>query len=119
MIGVGRLAAFSTRTAGCPARTALLPQDAVGTSAGALLGTSTVTTYIESATGVEEGGRTGFTSIVAGIMFLLALFFIPLVTAVPALATAPALIIVGTLMMPALESSPGIRWTRRSRPSSP
>ena len=85
--------------AGYRARDRAFTSDAVGTSAGALLGTSTVTTYIESATGVEEGGRTGFTSVVAGIMFLLALFFIPLVTAVPALATAPALIIVGTLMM--------------------
>ena len=99
LIGVGRLAGFLDKDGRLPGSDRAFTSDAVGTSAGALLGTSTVTTYIESATGVEEGGRTGFTSVVAGIMFLLALFFIPLVTAVPALATAPALIIVGTLMM--------------------
>ncbi len=99
LIGVGRLAGFLDKDGRLPGSDRAFTADAVGTSAGALLGTSTVTTYIESATGVEEGGRTGFTSVVAGIMFLLALFFIPLVTAVPALATAPALIIVGTLMM--------------------
>ena len=99
LIGVGRLAGFLDKDGKLPGSDRAFTSDAVGTSAGALLGTSTVTTYIESATGVEEGGRTGFTSVVAGIMFLLALFFIPLVTSVPALATAPALIIVGTLMM--------------------
>ena len=99
LIGVGRLAGFLDKDGRLPGSDRAFSADAVGTSAGALLGTSTVTTYIESATGVEEGGRTGFTSIVAGVMFLLALFFIPLVTSVPALATAPALIIVGTLMM--------------------
>ncbi|MGH1483499.1 MAG: NCS2 family permease [Geminicoccales bacterium] len=99
LIGVGRLAGFLDKDGKLPGSDRAFTADAVGTTAGALIGTSTVTTYIESATGVEEGGRTGFTSVVAGIMFLLALFFIPLVTAVPALATAPALIIVGTLMM--------------------
>ena len=99
LIGVGRLAGFLDKDGRLPGSDRAFTSDAIGTSAGALLGTSTVTTYIESATGVEEGGRTGFTAVVAGILFLLALFFIPLVTAVPALATAPALIIVGTLMM--------------------
>ena len=99
LIGVGRLGGFLDKDGRLPGSDRAFSSDAIGTSAGALLGTSTVTTYIESATGVEEGGRTGFTSVVAGILFLLALFFIPLVTAVPALATAPALIIVGALMM--------------------
>jgi adenine/guanine/hypoxanthine permease len=99
LIGVGRLGGFLDKDGNLPGSDRAFSSDAIGTSVGALLGTSTVTTYIESATGVEEGGRTGFTSVVAGILFLLALFFIPLVTAVPALATAPALIIVGTLMM--------------------
>ncbi|MGI9335489.1 MAG: NCS2 family permease [Gammaproteobacteria bacterium] len=99
LIGVGRLAGFLDKEGRLPGSDRAFTADAVGTSAGALLGTSTVTTYIESATGVEEGGRTGFTAVVAGVLFLASLFFIPLVTSVPALATAPALIIVGTLMM--------------------
>ncbi len=75
-----------------------LMADALGTTVGAILGTSTVTTYIESSTGVAEGGRTGLTAVVVGILFLLALFFTPVVKIVPAAATAPALIVVGILM---------------------
>lgn len=73
--------------------------DAVATTAGSLLGTSTVVTYVESTSGVAEGGRTGLTSLVTGILFLFALFFSGLVGMVPAQATAPALVIVGVLMM--------------------
>ncbi len=73
--------------------------DAVGTTIGALLGTSTVTTYVESATGVEEGGKTGLTAITIGLLFLVAMFFSPIFVAVPACATAPALIYVGYLML--------------------
>ena len=73
--------------------------DAVGTTAGAVLGTSTVTTYIESASGISEGGRSGLTAIVAALFFLLALLFIPLFSGIPAFATAPALIMVGVMMM--------------------
>ena len=76
-----------------------LMADAIGTTVGAVMGTSTVTTYIESSTGVAEGGRTGITAVVVGIMFLLSLFFTPLVKVVPAAATAPALVIVGVLMV--------------------
>ena len=65
---------------------------------GAILGTSTVTTYIESATGVAEGGRTGLTALTVAVLFLLSTFIYPLVQIVPAYATAPALIIVGILM---------------------
>ncbi|MCP4678984.1 MAG: NCS2 family permease [Deltaproteobacteria bacterium] len=72
--------------------------DAIGTLVGSLLGTSTVTTYIESAAGVVTGGRTGRTALVTGILFLLALPFFPIIAAVPAIATAPALIVVGALM---------------------
>jgi len=72
--------------------------DACGTTIGAVLGTSPVTTYIESAAGVAEGGRTGFTSVVVAALFTLSIFFIPVLAAVPAFATAPALIIVGVLM---------------------
>lgn len=76
-----------------------LMADAVGTVAGACLGTSTVTTFVESAAGVAEGGRTGLTALSTAIMFILALFFAPLFTIIPSAATAPALIIVGLFMM--------------------
>ncbi|MHC4364273.1 MAG: NCS2 family permease [Planctomycetota bacterium] len=77
----------------------LLGIDAVATVIGALLGTSTVTAYAESAAGIEQGGRTGLTSIVTGVLFLLALLFVPVVAIVPLYATAPALIMVGLFMM--------------------
>ncbi|MFB5269591.1 NCS2 family permease [Paenibacillus enshidis] len=73
--------------------------DAVGVSAGAVLGTSTITAYVESSSGVEAGGRTGLTAVTTGILFLLALFISPLALLVPSAATAPALIIVGVLMI--------------------
>jgi AGZA family xanthine/uracil permease-like MFS transporter len=73
--------------------------DATATSVGSLLGTSNVTTYIESASGISEGGKTGLTSLVVGLMFVISLFFAPVVGLVPGYATAPALIIVGVLMM--------------------
>lgn len=73
--------------------------DAVGTTVGAALGTSTVTTYVESSAGVAEGARTGLASVVTGILFLVAMFFSPLFVAIPSCATAPALIVVGFFMM--------------------
>lgn len=73
--------------------------DAIGTTAGSLLGVSTVTTYVESSTGVAVGGRTGFTAITTGILFLIAMFFSPIFIAIPSCATAPALIYVGYLML--------------------
>ncbi|GIP28021.1 xanthine/uracil permease [Paenibacillus sp. J23TS9] len=73
--------------------------DAVGVSAGAVLGTSTVTSFVESAAGVEAGGRTGLTAVTTGVLFILSLFIAPLALVVPSAATAPALIIVGVLMM--------------------
>ncbi len=76
-----------------------LMADAVGTTVGAILGTSTVTTYVESAAGVAEGGRTGLTSLTTAILFLVALFLAPVFIMVPAVATAPALILVGSFMM--------------------
>ncbi|MBB6024522.1 AGZA family xanthine/uracil permease-like MFS transporter [Paenibacillus sp. JGP012] len=81
--------------------------DAVGVSAGAALGTSTITAYVESASGVEAGGRTGLTSVTTGLLFILALFIAPLALVVPSAATAPALIIVGVLMMSQVRS---IEW---------
>ncbi|HAH62002.1 MAG TPA: guanine permease [Treponema sp.] len=76
--------------------------DAVGTVAGAMLGTSTVTSYVESTAGVAEGGRTGLTSVTTAVLFFLALFLSPLFLLVPSAATAPALIIVGYMMMKAV-----------------
>ena len=76
-----------------------LKADAIGTIAGACLGTSTVTTYVESASGIAEGGRTGLTAVTTAVMFGIALFFSPLFIMIPAAATAPALVIVGLFMM--------------------
>ena len=76
-----------------------LLSDAVGTSVGAVCGTSTVTTFVESASGVAEGGRTGLTSLVAGVLFALSLLLSPIFLAIPSFATAPALIVVGYLML--------------------
>ena len=73
--------------------------DAIGTTAGALCGTSTVTTYVESTTGIAAGGRTGLTSLTVAVLFLVALFFSPLIIAVPSAATTSALVLVGVLMM--------------------
>ncbi|MDX1654504.1 MAG: NCS2 family permease [Candidatus Competibacteraceae bacterium] len=99
LLGVGRLGGFLDDKGRLPNADKAFMADAGGTSVGALLGTSTVTSYIESASGVEEGGRTGLTAVVVAILFLLALFFTPIFTAIPAMATAPALIVVGVLMM--------------------
>ena len=73
--------------------------DSIATCAGAVLGTSTTTTFVESASGVTEGGRTGLTSMTTGVLFLLAVVFSPLFLTIPSFATAPALIIVGFYMM--------------------
>lgn len=77
----------------------VLLADAVGTTVGACLGTSTITTFVESSSGIAEGGRTGLTSCTTGVLFLLALVFSPLFLTIPSFATAPALIVVGFLMM--------------------
>ena len=86
----------------------VLMTDAIGTTAGSLMGTSTITTFVESSAGIAEGGKTGLTAITAGTLFLAALFFSPVFLAIPAFATAPALIIVGFLMMQQVAK---INWT--------
>ncbi|MBP2649862.1 MAG: adeQ 1 [Firmicutes bacterium] len=78
--------------------------DATGVSFGALIGTSTITCFVESTAGIGEGGRTGLTAVVCGILFVLALFFSPLAGLIPDAATAPALIIVGALMMESIKA---------------
>ncbi len=79
-----------------------LMADAVATTAGAVLGTSTVTAFVESSSGVAAGGRTGLTAVVSGFLFLISTLFAPLFTAIPSFATAPALIMVGFLMFGAI-----------------
>lgn len=99
LIGVGMLAGFVDKDGELPRADRAFAADAVGTTVGALLGTSPVTSYVESATGVEEGGRTGLTAVFVAGLFFLSLFLTPIFVAVPGIATAPALIVVGALMM--------------------
>lgn len=99
LIGVTSRAGLLDAQGNLPRVGRVLAADASAAMVGACLGTSTVTSYIESAAGVEEGGRTGLTSLVVAGCFLLALFFHPLFLAIPAVATAPALVIVGVFMM--------------------
>jgi len=99
LIGVGRLAGLVDEDGELERADRAFAADAAGTIAGSLLGTSTVTSYVESATGIEEGGRTGLTALTVSMLFLLSLFFTPVLIAIPAVATAPALIVVGALMM--------------------
>ena len=98
VIGVSTKANMLDKDGKLPRVKEALLADAIATSAGALLGTSTTTTFVESSAGVAVGGRTGLTALVAGVLFLLAMFFAPVFTAIPSFATAPALIIVGFLM---------------------
>ena len=99
LIGVASKADMLDENGKLPKIRGALMADAVGTSVGALCGTSTVTTFVESASGVAEGGRTGLTGIVAAILFGLSLFLSPIFLAIPSFATAPALIVVGFLMI--------------------
>ena len=99
LIGVATKADMLDKDGRLPRVKPALLADAIGTSAGAVLGTSTVTTFVESASGVAAGGRTGLTAMVAGLLFLLSTIFAPLFTAIPSFSTAPALIMVGFLMV--------------------
>lgn len=99
LVGVASKADMLDKNGKVPKAGKALLVDAVGTTMGACFGVSTVTTFIESSAGVVEGGRTGLTSIVTGVLFLIAMFFAPIFVAIPSCATAPALIIVGFFMM--------------------
>ena len=99
LIGVASKADMLDEEGKLPRIKGALLADAIATSAGAVLGTSTTTTFVESASGVTEGGRTGLTSMTTGVLFLLATIFSPLFLTIPSFATAPALIIVGFYMM--------------------
>ncbi|MCK5672509.1 MAG: NCS2 family permease, partial [Spirochaetales bacterium] len=99
LIGVSTKAGLVDKDGNIPKVKAALFADAVGTTVGAILGTSTVTTYVESAAGVAEGGKTGLTAFTAAILFIVALFLSPLFLMIPGAATAPVLVIVGLFMM--------------------
>jgi AGZA family xanthine/uracil permease-like MFS transporter len=101
-VGTASRAGMVDEDGNMPKMKEALLSDAVGTITGALTGTSTVTTFVESASGVEEGGRTGLTAVTAGLLFLACMFIAPIAAIVPAAATSSALIYVGILMLSGL-----------------
>ncbi len=107
LVGVSKKAGLIGPDGTIPRLNRIFIADSIATMVGSLLGTSTVTSYVESAAGVEAGGRTGLTAITTGVLFLIALFFAPYAQYIPSAATAPALIIVGALMMKPLTE---IEW---------
>jgi adenine/guanine/hypoxanthine permease len=108
LVAVTKRAGLVDKDGSIPRLNRILLADSVSMLVGAVAGTSPVTSYIESASGVAVGGRTGLTSVVVGVLFLCTLFFAPIVQAIPAVATAPALILVGALMMGALAE---VEWS--------
>jgi AGZA family xanthine/uracil permease-like MFS transporter len=102
LVAVTKKAGLQAPDGSIPRLNRILLADSAATMVGAAAGTSTVVSYIESASGVTAGGRTGLTAVVVGLLFLVTLFFAPLVQAIPAAATAPALILVGALMVGSL-----------------
>jgi AGZA family xanthine/uracil permease-like MFS transporter len=102
LIGVANKAKMLDENGRLPRIKQALLADAIATSAGAILGTSTTTTFVESSSGVAEGGRTGLSSVATGFLFLIAIIFAPVFTTIPGFATAPALIFVGFLMVSAV-----------------
>lgn len=107
VVAVGEQAGFMDAGGRVPRLKSVLLVDSLGAVCGGLFGCSSVTSYVESAAGVGEGGRSGLTSVVTGALFLLAAFFTPVVAIVPAYATAPALILVGFLLISGVRA---IRW---------
>lgn len=107
LAGVGMQAGYIDENGELPRANQALTADAIATTAGAVMGTSSVTTFVESASGVAEGGRTGFTSVIVAGLFFISLIFTPIFEAIPAFATTPALTIVGVLMMASITS---INW---------
>ena len=99
LIGVSTKAGFLDKEGTLPRIKGALFADALATTVGAVLGTSTVTTFVESASGVSDGGRSGLTALTAGVLFLVALLFSPILTTIPSFATTPALVVVGLMMV--------------------
>lgn len=111
LVGVATKAGLVDEEGNLPQAKKALFADAIGTTVGAVLGTSTVTTYVESASGVAEGGRTGLTALTTGILFLVALLLSPIFLSIPSAATAPALIAVGLFMMSPIREIDFDDWT--------
>ena len=107
LTGVGMRAGYIGPDGELPRANKALMADAIGTTVGPLVGTSSVTAYVESVAGVVEGGRTGFTAVIIATLFVVALFFIPVFEAIPAFATTPTLVIVGAMMLAEVKE---IRW---------
>lgn len=103
LVGAADKAGYLDENGNLPKVEKAMLADAIATSAGAVLGTSTVTTYVESTAGISAGGRTGLTSLTTGLCFLLALFLSPVLGFVPSAATAPILIVVGVMMCGSLK----------------
>ncbi len=103
LVGLARRAKLMDEKGKMPKMGQALTADSIATMGGALLGTSTTTSYIESSAGIESGGKTGLTAVITGVCFLLALIFTPILTAIPKEATAPALIMVGVFMAQGLK----------------
>jgi AGZA family xanthine/uracil permease-like MFS transporter len=108
LIGTAGNAGMLDKDGNLPGGDKALIADAIATCVGACMGTSTVTTYVESSTGIQEGGRTGLTSVVVGILFILSIFLLPIASIVPSAATAPALIIVGVFM---IKGAAKVNWS--------
>lgn len=108
LIGTATNAGMTDKHGNLPGGDRALIADAIATCCGAVIGTSTVTTFVESSTGIAEGARTGFSSLVVALLFLLSCFAAPVAHVVPSAATAPALIIVGVLM---LKGATGVNWS--------
>ena len=108
LIGTATNAGMTDKNGNLPGGDRALIADAIATCVGAVIGTSTVTTFVESSTGIAEGARTGFSSLVVSVLFLLSCFAAPVAHVVPSAATAPALIIVGVLM---LKGATGVNWS--------
>ena len=111
LVGLSERSGFLDDQGRLPRANRALLADSVGTVLGSVLGSSTVTTYIESATGISSGARSGFASLVVAVLFLGALFLTPLVESIPAFATAPALVVTGVLMM---ASAARVNWSDAS-----
>jgi AGZA family xanthine/uracil permease-like MFS transporter len=107
LTGVSQVAGFLDEDGNLPEIEKPLMADAIGTTVGGMIGTSTVTTYIESATGIEEGGRTGMTALVVGLLFLAALVVVPLAAAIPLYASHIALVVVALLV---LQNVTDVQW---------
>lgn len=108
LTGLANRAGYMDKNGDMPRARRTFMMDGFAAIFGAWMGTSTTTVFVESASGVEEGGRTGFTSIITGLLFILATFLWPLAAAIPSAATAPALVLVGAMMIEAVK---GIEWT--------